>query len=715
MRRVAVPTIVCVVMGLLVAGAGPAAAQPAAAPAIAQPAAGRYVPVPTVRVLDTRRSTTPRGPIVARQSFPLTLPQNVSGAAAVVLHVAVLRATRPGFATVYPDGVARPTVANVNFPAAQTTGNLVIVKVGADRTVDLYNGSSGTVQFTVDLSGYYTSGATAPAGQGDFQSLQPLRILDTRYGIGNGVRKGPIAAKHVAELDTAITDAGQQVPPTASAVVLNVAVVSPTTSGYISAYPGDGPRPNASALNFPAGRSVSNLVVVPLGPAHIVDFYVGATSGSTHVVADIAGYFLAGDPVTAGSQAALAPDRLLDTRNGIGRPGVTTPVGGGKTITLQVAGRGGVPRSGVTSAVLNLAALRGAGSGFLTVRSSGSGPATTSSLNYQAGRSVANLVLAPLSATGSVTIYNGSSAPVDIVADVSGYTLAKNLPLPPTSRSHYVRSVSSTPGHFGDPGSTGVGCQDAKDGDAFVLLDIGAQSNDRTGVKLSVVGTSVTYADLVTAINAYVTSYRTCGAARVTVAVGTNNGGDFEVFTPAGRGTAWADQVVDAIAPVPGVTVAGANDIEAGFGFHGARQDQLDALTWEKAFIAATPAHLDFNGSADGCPDTYDSAAAACESTGWTQADYYKLVHNGSRISALPQIYFRYQARQWANIDRLGGGAIDVTGSLTESAADCTATDVGACDMLPAAGWATLYHALSTEKLPADLQLPVSADLDVLT
>lgn len=57
------------------------------------------------------------------------------------------------------------------------------------------------------------------------------------------------------------------------------------------------------------------------------------------LLADISGYFLAGDPVNAGALGALSPVRLLDSRSGIGGPPVA--VASNKAITVSVHGRVG--------------------------------------------------------------------------------------------------------------------------------------------------------------------------------------------------------------------------------------------------------------------------------------------------------------------------------------------------------------------------------------
>jgi ABC-type branched-subunit amino acid transport system substrate-binding protein len=82
---------------------------------------------------------------------------------AVALSVTVTGQTRAGFVTAYPDGVSRPTSSNVNFDAGATTSNLVVVPVGPDGYVDLYNGSIATVQIVVNAVGVYLGVFGEPA------------------------------------------------------------------------------------------------------------------------------------------------------------------------------------------------------------------------------------------------------------------------------------------------------------------------------------------------------------------------------------------------------------------------------------------------------------------------------------------------------------------------------------------------------------------------
>lgn len=123
-------------------------------------------------------------------------------------------------------------------------------------------------------------------------------------------------------------------------------------------------------------------------------------------------------PVPTGPPARfepLPPDRLLDTRNGLG--GSTRPAAGG-TVRLQVTGRSGVP-AGAGTATLNVVASAPGGPGYVTVYPCDRPVPIASNLNY-ASETIANLVTAPLAADGSVCLFTYDST--DLVVDVFGYT-----------------------------------------------------------------------------------------------------------------------------------------------------------------------------------------------------------------------------------------------------------------------------------------------------
>ncbi|MDQ6656797.1 MAG: hypothetical protein M3Z00_00935, partial [Actinomycetota bacterium] len=120
-----------------------------------------------------------------------------------------------------------------------------------------------------------------------------------------------------------------------------------------------------------------------------------------------------------GAYHALNPSRILDTRYGTGAPLAKIPAHG--TISLVVEGKGGVPANSVEAVNLDLTATGGGAAGNITVYPTGTSRPNTSSLNFVQGRDVANTVFAQLNSAGSVSFYNNSTQPVNLVADVAGY------------------------------------------------------------------------------------------------------------------------------------------------------------------------------------------------------------------------------------------------------------------------------------------------------
>ena len=100
-----------------------------------------------------------------------------------------------------------------------------------------------------------------PATPSGYTPAGPTRLLDTRDGSGNGkVGPGGVISLQVAGASTS-TGA---VPADATAVVLDVTATDASSSSYVSVYPSARPAAARSNLNFTAGETIPNLVVVPV-------------------------------------------------------------------------------------------------------------------------------------------------------------------------------------------------------------------------------------------------------------------------------------------------------------------------------------------------------------------------------------------------------------------------------------------------------------------
>lgn len=263
-----------------------------------------------------------------------------------------------------------------------------------------------------------TTNAASPVGGGTFHSLIPTRILDTRDGTG-GVAAAPLGSG--TTLTVQVAGRGGVPATGVSAVVLNATVTDTTGSSFLTVWPRECPMPLVSNLNWTAGVTVPNLVVVALGDSGQLNIY--NLFGNANVVFDVAGWF--GDASNStgaeGLFNALTPARLLDTRNGQG------PVGQMQTINLQVTGAGGVPATGVSAVVLNVTVTNPTVPSYLTAWPAGAARPLASNLNFVPGQTVPNRVIVKVGAGGQVSLFNflGST---DVVVDVNGwFTDASNL------------------------------------------------------------------------------------------------------------------------------------------------------------------------------------------------------------------------------------------------------------------------------------------------
>ncbi|MDQ2725653.1 MAG: hypothetical protein M3Y36_09190, partial [Actinomycetota bacterium] len=122
----------------------------------------------------------------------------------------------------------------------------------------------------------------------------------------------------------------------------------------------------------------------------------------------------------------LSPARIADTRPGSGQPDAGRTLAAGQTLTIQVAGTGGVP-AGATAAVLNVTATGPTAAGFLTAYPTGSTRPMASTLNFKAGTTVPNLVEVGLGPGGQMSLYNPLGS-TDAVVDVEGWVGAGGAP-----------------------------------------------------------------------------------------------------------------------------------------------------------------------------------------------------------------------------------------------------------------------------------------------
>ncbi len=258
--------------------------------------AGGNRSVSPFRLLDTRSMGTKQRlgagqAVEVRASAAPGVP--VAGISAVVLTVASTSSTvTGGYLTVWPSGTTRPVTSSLNTRTDRTVAITVIVPVGDDGGVNIYN-STGATHLIVDLSGYVVSPAPTvapiswsdldtsemtggPAGQARMLLLTANRYALTTWWSGTApalmarpmdvhaqedstdhIRRLSMEAMALAiSLRTGVYDPGVVGQPTATAQNVAATLVDKVAANHIANKPGGwGDSWQSSLWSSLAGRA----------------------------------------------------------------------------------------------------------------------------------------------------------------------------------------------------------------------------------------------------------------------------------------------------------------------------------------------------------------------------------------------------------------------------------------------------------------------------
>jgi hypothetical protein len=376
-----------------------------------------FTPYGPVRVLDTRNGTgAAKAKVKGGTSVSVQIEGNgsipASGVTAVALNLTATDTVGSGFVTAYSNTYGLGNVSNLNYSMGQTVPNAVIVPVGTDGKVEFYDGggSGGSIDLIADVTGYFTQ--TASSG---YTALPSHRLLDTRNG--TGAVKAKVRAGGAVSLAIAGADGGV-LPAGITAVALNVTATNTAGSGFITVHPDGASVPNASNLNYVAGQTIANTVIVPVGADGKIDLYNGGGSaGPVDLIADVFGYYSTG---SAGAYVPISPVRVIDTRS---LAGLSVSKGASLSTYPYTAVPGAAVPVGVSAYVLNITVTGTHGSGFITAYPTGHSVPNVSNLNYTPGVTAANLAQVETPDELAVSLYNGgaSAGPVQLIEDVFGF------------------------------------------------------------------------------------------------------------------------------------------------------------------------------------------------------------------------------------------------------------------------------------------------------
>lgn len=250
------------------------------------PSTAAYTPITAERILETRASEGKIGYTGAKPADGQETKVQVTGfgdsdlpigTKSVLVNITTDRTESEGWVVAYSCDNQPVLASNVNTTVGEARSNLASVEVASDGSICLLN--KGATDIIVDLVG-------AAPSTSSFVPTAPKRILETRASEGRVNYSGskPVA-KQTIELKVAGGNTG--VPADAGTVYLNVTGVNNEAPAFVTVFPCGEARPLASSTNVET-VTTAGMVAADVGEGGRVCIY---TSASTHLVADLMGYF----------------------------------------------------------------------------------------------------------------------------------------------------------------------------------------------------------------------------------------------------------------------------------------------------------------------------------------------------------------------------------------------------------------------------------------
>jgi hypothetical protein len=370
----------------------------------------------------------------------VSIPVTATG---ILANITVANAQGGGNLKAFPANLNDIDIASVNWytnplPGARVVANFAVIPLDSNGAFKIK--AQGTTEFIIDVTGYLVN---IPTGAGVFKVLPSgvnPRLYDSRpvssqntalLGKGTG-------AVNIGATPRTIKVAGagtlQNIPATATAVVINVTAANTKKGGYFTLYPATGAVPFVSSVNWndytQAGtnipRDVGNMAIVPLSANGEFSVITGGVPGSgANLIVDVIGFIDEAPGATSGFQLPVSPQlRLYDSR--VGQPNYAGSAQKGvlpAQNTRQIKGAGVVSVPANAQAVLvRVVTVDVSGGGYLALYPQepypGNSTVNTNAPNQQMG----NLAVVPLDANGNFLVRNGSGgSSMGFVIDIVAY------------------------------------------------------------------------------------------------------------------------------------------------------------------------------------------------------------------------------------------------------------------------------------------------------
>jgi len=256
-----------------------------------------------------------------------------------------------------------------------------------------------------------------------FVPLPPCRLMETRALYNFEGRTGAFGPPSLtaAESRTLNLPASNvcNIPSTAKAYVVNVTLIPKTTADFVTVWPAGDVRPAFWTVRSPDGQVVANSAIVRAGTNGGISVH---SSDAADLLIDISGYYTDSTAVTGLAFYPMTPCRVIDTRvqyrpeaGPFGPPSIAARQT--RKFRFPSGSYCTVPAAAAYS--VTLTAVPPGSLAYITAWPDGGQQPNVSSINSFSGRTLANSVIIPASADGSINVFAYDAT--DFLMDINGY------------------------------------------------------------------------------------------------------------------------------------------------------------------------------------------------------------------------------------------------------------------------------------------------------
>lgn len=236
------------------------------------------------------------------EATPRTIVPDSPAVTGVILNLAVAKPSRSTYVSVLPEQPlsGTPSTANVTVQAGEVRSAMVIVPIGADGSIRLFN-FAGTTRLVVDVLGYVELRPDETRIGRVIPLTSPFRALDTRRTEFGRVSLGPGQAEQwsfaafAASVNIASVSVGVQSGLFGNLTNASLARQYPTVpvASNLRVFPtlGAGGAPSIGQLNSSERGAISNMVMLSYGTS--TTSYVYNANGYAHYLLDVSAVILA--------------------------------------------------------------------------------------------------------------------------------------------------------------------------------------------------------------------------------------------------------------------------------------------------------------------------------------------------------------------------------------------------------------------------------------